>query len=66
MVLTPLFVVSNLESELRERAGDFKVASSIGRLEELEGTVAASSARIQELEQQVADRDTEIAQSQAV
>ena len=52
--------------ELRERAGDFIAASSIERLEELEGTVAARSARIQELEHQVADRDTEIAQSQVV
>ena len=58
--------VAYLEGELRERASDFIAASSVGRLEELEGTIAARSARIQELEQQVADRDSEIAQSQAV
>ena len=56
--------VAYLKGELRERAGDFIAASSVGRLEEMEGTVAASSVRIQELEQQVADRDVEITQSQ--
>ena len=55
-----------MESKLKEQIGDFIVASSVGRLKELEGTVATRDAWIQELEQQVANRDTEIAQAQAV
>ena len=42
-----------MENELKEQAGDFIAASSIGRLEELEGTVTSQATRLQELEQQL-------------
>ena len=37
---------------MKEQAGDFIAASSVERLEQLEGTVASQAARIWELEQQ--------------
>ena len=42
-----------MENELKEQADDFIVASSVGKLDELEGTIASQASRIQELERQV-------------
>ena len=50
-----------MENELKEQAGDFITASSIGRLEELEGTVTSQATRIWELEQWTKERDFEMA-----